>query len=38
VHPDIVQDYMTQDNLMQSGRPFVDAFLAAMVEHIRRSQ
>jgi C-terminal processing protease CtpA/Prc len=38
VHPEIVQDYMTRDNLMQGGRPFVDAFLAAMVEHIRKSQ
>ncbi|MBI4874864.1 MAG: hypothetical protein HY822_09565, partial [Acidobacteria bacterium] len=35
VHPDIVADYMTRDNLLQRGRPFVDGFTAAMVEHIR---
>ena len=38
VQPDIVQDYMTRQNLLQAGRPFVDAFVAAMVEHIRGSR
>jgi hypothetical protein len=38
VHPDIVQDYMTRDNLMRDGRAFVDAFVATMVEHIRKGQ
>lgn len=38
VHPDITQDYMTRDNLMQGGRPFTNAIVAAMVEHIRRNQ
>ena len=38
VRPDIEADYMTRDNLLQNGRPFVDAFTAAMIEHIRRSQ
>jgi hypothetical protein len=27
---------MTQQNLFENGKPFVDAFTAAMVEHIRR--
>jgi Peptidase family S41 len=34
--PDIEVDYMTRDNLMTGGRAFVDAFTAAIVEHIRR--
>jgi hypothetical protein len=34
VHPEVVIDYMTRDNLRTGGRPFVDAFVAAMVEHI----
>ena len=38
VRPDIEVDYMTRDNLLRGGRSFVDAFTAAMVEHIRRSQ
>ena len=38
VHPDIVQNYMTRDNLMQSGQPFVEAMIAAMLEHIGRNQ
>jgi hypothetical protein len=38
VRPDIEADYMTVDNLMQNGRPFVDSFVAAMIEHIRRSR
>jgi hypothetical protein len=38
VHPDIVQDYMTRENLMQNGQPFVTAVLDAMAEHIRRSR
>ena len=35
VRPDIEYDYMTRDNLMQAGRPFVEAFTKAMVDHIR---
>ena len=35
VHPDILVDYMTQDNLARNGKSFVDAFVAAMVEYIR---
>jgi hypothetical protein len=36
VRPDFEYDYMTQENLFGNGKPFVDAFTAAMVEHIRR--
>lgn len=35
VQPDIVVDYMTRDNLLQAGRPFVNAFTEAIVEAIR---
>ena len=38
VRPDIVADYMTKDNLLQNGRPFVDAFTAAMVDWIKKNQ
>jgi hypothetical protein len=38
VHPDITRDYMTRDNLLQGGRPFAEAVLAAMVDYIRRTQ
>jgi hypothetical protein len=34
VRPDIVVDYMTVDNLNQRGKPFVDAFVAAIVAEI----
>lgn len=38
VRPDIEADYMTRENLMTGGRPFVQAFTDAMVEHIRKSK
>jgi len=38
VHPEIDYDYMTTDNLMQGGKPFVDAFTEAMVGHIRKNR
>ncbi len=38
VRPDIEYDFMTRENLVSGGRPFVEAFTAAMVEHIRRSR
>ena len=38
VQPDIEADYMTRANLMNGGRPYVDAFVNAMVEHIRNNQ
>ena len=34
VRPDIEVDYMTRDNLHQKGKPFVDAFVAAIVAEI----
>jgi C-terminal processing protease CtpA/Prc len=38
VQPDVVLDYMTKDNLLQNGKPFVDAFTAAMVNYIKTSK
>jgi len=38
VEPDIENDYMTRENLMTGGRPFVQAFTRAIVQHIRNSQ
>jgi hypothetical protein len=38
VHPDIVEDYMTRDNLVNRGRSFVQRFTEEMVKHIRNSQ
>ena len=38
VRPDIQADYMTRDNLINGGKTFVDAFSAAMVEHIKKTQ
>ncbi|HYO81554.1 MAG TPA: S41 family peptidase, partial [Bryobacteraceae bacterium] len=35
VRPEIVIDRMTRDNLMNGGKPFVDAFTRAMIDHIR---
>ena len=35
VQPDIAVDYMTRDNLLQRGKPFVDAFTAATVNLIQ---
>jgi len=29
---------MTKDNLLQNGRPFVDAFTSAMVDWIRKNK
>jgi hypothetical protein len=34
VRPDIVVDYMTVANLNQRGKPFVDAFVAAIIAEI----
>jgi hypothetical protein len=36
VRPDIQADYMTRDNLVQNGKPFVDAFVAAIVAQIQK--
>ena len=38
VRPDIVVDYMTVDNLINGGKPFVDAFTAAMVSLIQANK
>jgi C-terminal processing protease CtpA/Prc len=38
VRPDIAVDYMTLDNLLNGGKTFVDAFTAAMVDLIQKSQ
>jgi hypothetical protein len=34
VRPDLVVDYMTAANLNQRGKPFVDAFVAAIIAQI----
>jgi C-terminal processing protease CtpA/Prc len=35
VRPDIILDRMTRENLTNGGRPFVEGFTNAIVEHIR---
>ncbi len=35
VRPDILEDFMTRENLVTGGRPYVAAFTRAIVEHIR---
>jgi len=35
VQPDVVSDYMTRQNLLQNGAPFVNSFLARMAAHVR---
>jgi hypothetical protein len=37
VYPDFLVDYMTRDNLTQNGKPFVDAFVTAMVKYLSHS-
>jgi hypothetical protein len=34
-HADVPLDYMTRDNLLNRGRPFVEAFTAVVLDHIR---
>ena len=36
VHPDVVEDYMTTENLLQNGAPFVQRMLWAMNAYIRQ--
>ena len=38
VRPDIAVDYMTRENLIQQGRPYVNAFTAAIVDLIGKSK
>ena len=33
--PDIKLDYMTRDNLVNGGKPFVDAFTQIMIDQIK---
>ena len=37
VRPDVVSDYMTRDNLLQNGAPFVNGFLQAMAAYVRQN-
>ena len=36
--PDIELNYMTRENLLTGGRPFVDAFTAVVVDEIQKSR
>lgn len=38
VRPDIPVDYMTWENLIRNGQPFVESFVAAMIEHLQKSK
>jgi hypothetical protein len=38
VHPDVVDDYMTKENLLQNGAPFVQRFIWAVSAYIRQLQ
>ena len=38
VRPDIEYDYMTQNNLVNNGKGYVDAWVAAIVDHIRKNR
>ncbi|MBI1786348.1 MAG: PDZ domain-containing protein [Acidobacteria bacterium] len=38
VRPGIEADFMTKENLLQRGKPFVDGFTAAIAQHIRDSR
>ena len=38
VRPDVEIDYMTKDNLLKNGRPFVDLFTQAITAEIQRQQ
>jgi hypothetical protein len=37
-HADIPLDYMTREDLLTRGRPFVDGFTRILVEEIRKSR
>ena len=36
VRPDVVNDYMTRDNLLQNGAPFVNGLLQSMAAYVRQ--
>jgi Peptidase family S41 len=38
VHPQIVNDYMTKENLLNNGGPFVSQFLQTVADYIRQQQ
>ena len=38
VRPDMLDDYMTRDNLLQNGAPFINDFLEAMAAYVRQSR
>ncbi len=38
VRPDIELDYMTRDNLTRGGKPFLDAVITAMIDHIQKNR
>ena len=38
VRPDIPVDYMTRDTLNRNGQPFVESFVAAMLDHLQKSR
>lgn len=38
VHPEVVNDYMTRENLLQGGAPFVKQFLDGIAAYIRQLQ
>ena len=38
VYLEIVEEYMTRDNLVSGGRPYVESFTRAIVEHILQSR
>ena len=38
VHPNVVNDYMTKENLLQNGAPFVKQFLDGAAAYIRQLQ
>jgi hypothetical protein len=36
VRPEVVNNYMTKDNLLQNGAPFVNNFLETMAAYVRQ--
>ncbi len=38
VHPEVVDDYMTRENLLGGGAPFVQRFLWAMAAYVRQQR
>jgi hypothetical protein len=38
VYPEIDVDYMTADTLIRNGKPFVEKFVSAMIEHLQKNR